>query len=379
MTLNAKDAANDGSRPHPIPIVSTDIRAETPKARGLPSRKLMLSGALLLGAGVVFAVMQGLSEQPRTAPPKQTQVEPQAASVPDVVKSAPATYEAAGFTGRAETFEPPMDRFWGPNGPPEGYAQHQPVSAEAAAYSQPAPQPVAIDPAIKERDSARGSPILFGDRRADASLGAAGPASVAEPSVHPARLSPPAARTILQAGTIIPAALQNGLNSDVPGRVVALVTAPVRDSLTGAHILIPQGARLIGAYQDAVNYGDRRIRIVWTRLILPNGWSMDLAGLEASDVSGAAGLPAKVDDHLDRVAVASVLSGALSTAANAAQDRESTAFAQSVGDAAAQEAARVGGRIVDRELSVRPTLRVPAGAPVRVLVSRDLVLKEYRP
>lgn len=371
-------AANDAARPQPIPIVSTDIRADAPKARGLPSRKLMLSAALLLGAGIVFAVTQGLSDQPRKPLPKQAQVEPQAASVPDTIKSAPATYEAAGFTGAAETVEPPIDRFWGANGPPQGYAQHQPAGAEAAPYAPTPPQPT-IDPIVKERDSARGSPILFGSRRSEVIPTAGGQASSAEPSVHPARLSPPAARTILQAGAIIPAALQTGLNSDVPGRVVATVTTPVRDSLTGAYLLIPQGARLIGAYQDSVNYGDRRIRIVWTRLVLPNGWSIELAGLEASDVSGAAGLPAKVDDHLDRVAVTSVLSGALSTAANAAQDRESTAFAQSVGDAAAQEAARVGGRIVDRELSVRPTLRVPAGAPVRVLVSRDLVLKEYRP
>lgn len=378
MTVVANDAANDRVRPQPIPIVSTDIRAETPKASGLPSRKIMLSAALLLGAGVVFAVLQGFSEPPRQVQPKHAQVEPHAVSVPDVVKSAPDTYEAAGFTGATETVAPPVDRFWGANGPPPGFKQHQPPAAEVAGAAPPA-HPAVVDPAVKERDSARGSPILFGGRRPDVAASIAGQASMAEPSIHAARLAPPASRTILQAGSIIPAALQTGLNSDVPGRVVALVTAPVHDSLTGSHVLIPQGSRLIGAYQDAVSYGDRRIRIVWTRLILPNGWSMDLAGLEASDVSGAAGLPAMVDDHLDRVAVASVLSGALSTAANAAQDRESAAFAQSVGDAAAQEAARVGGRIIDRELSVRPTLRAPAGAPVRVLVTRDLVLKEYRP
>ncbi|MFZ4686824.1 MAG: TrbI/VirB10 family protein, partial [Hyphomonadaceae bacterium] len=107
-------------------------------------------------------------------------------------------------------------------------------------------------------------------------------------------------------------------------------------------------------------------------------WSMDLSGFEGADASGAAGLPSRVDDHLDRVALASLVSGVLSTAANSAQDGESSAFAQSVGDAAAQEAARVGGRIVDRELSVRPTLRVPAGAAVRVLVQRDLVLKAFK-
>ena len=93
------------------------------------------------------------------------------------------------------------------------------------------------------------------------------------------------------------------------------------------------------------------------------------------DQAGVAGLSARVDNHIGRVAAASVISGALSTAANAAQDRESSVFAQSVGDAAAQEAARVGGRIVDRELDVRPTLRVPAGAKIKVLIERDLILR----
>ncbi|MFZ4072384.1 MAG: TrbI/VirB10 family protein, partial [Caulobacterales bacterium] len=366
MTATTPNADND--RPQPRPVAITDIRTEEPKAKGLPSRKVLLTAALVLGGFAAFAVMNGMSERPRKPVATQSQAEPHAATVPEMVKSAPATYDAAGFTGESGRLEEPVDRFWGPNGPPQEYAQRDAALEQGGSAPPPPPPTAQVDPRVKERDEARASSILFTQR--ERSIAAPGPSPTSafvEPSVHPVRLQPPASRTILQAGAIIPAALQTGLNSDVPGRIVALVTAPVHDSLTGEHVLIPQGARLIGATQDRPSYGDQRIRIVWTRLILPNGWSMELAGLEASDVSGAAGLPAKVDNHLDRVAVASVLSGALSTAANAAQDRESTVFAQSVGDAAAQEAARVGGRIVDRELSVRPTLRVPAGAPVRVL------------
>lgn len=379
MTATAPHTVHE--RPQPRPVAITDIRAEEPKAKGLPSRKVLLTGALVLGGFAAFAVMNGMSERPRKPIATQSQAEPHAATVPEMVKSAPATYDAAGFTGESVRLEEPVDRFWGPKGPPEEYAHRETTIDQGGYAPPPLPPPTAhFDPLVKEREDARASSILFTSRaRSIAPPGPNPTSAFAEPTVHPVRLQPPASRTILQAGAIIPAALQTGLNSDMPGRVVALVTAPVRDSLTGEHLLIPQGARLIGATQDRPSYGDQRIRIVWTRLILPNGWSMDLAGLEASDVSGAAGLPAKVDNHLDRLAVASVLSGALSTAANAAQDRESTVFAQSVGDAAAQEAARVGGRIVDRELSVRPTLRVPAGAPVRILLSRDLVLREYRP
>lgn len=180
------------------------------------------------------------------------------------------------------------------------------------------------------------------------------------------------------AGSVIPAALVTELNSDLPGRVIAQITAPVYDSVTGGRLLIPQGARLIGTYDSANAYGDQRLLLVWNRLIMPNGWSINLQGMEGADPTGAAGLRDRTDFHLGRLAGAVVLSSIISVVANNAEDNQRTgSFAQSVGDAAAQEAARTGGRIVDRELSVRPTLRVRAGAPVRVLVTRDIRLRPY--
>lgn len=355
--------------PRPRPTVITDIRAAAPKAKGLPSRKVLIAGALVLGGLVAFAILTGLSERPRHSHAAATAAETTSATAPETVRSAPSTYDEAGFGQPA--LEPPVDPFWGSNGPPPEIAagvQAPVLAGPNAATSAPAQGP---DPIVEERNAARASSIRF----------ASAAVSVPETTdtVHPARLQAPVARMLVQAGAIIPAALQTGINSDVPGTVTALVTAPVHDSLTGEHLLIPQGARLIGTYQDGVTYGERRLRIVWTRLILPNGWSMALTGLEASDVTGAAGLPADVDHQLGRIAVASLVSGALTTAANAAEDDETSVFGQSVGNAAAQEAASVGGRIVDREISVRPTLRFPAGAPVRVLVNRDLVLRPYRP
>ena len=165
----------------------------------------------------------------------------------------------------------------------------------------------------------------------------------------------------------------------LPGRVIAQVTAPVFDSVTGAHLLIPQGSRLIGTYDNAVAYGDRRLLLVWNRLILPNGWSINLQDMQGADPAGAAGLRDRTDNHLDRLAGAIALSAIISVVANNAEDDDDGAsLSQSLGDAAAQEAARTGGSIVDRELSVRPTLRVRAGAPVRVLVMRDIGLRPYR-
>ena len=112
---------------------------------------------------------------------------------------------------------------------------------------------------------------------------------------------------------------------------------------------------------------------------LNNGWSINLRGMEGSDPSGAAGLRDRTDQHLDRLAGAIGLSAIISVIANEAEDDSEGSFGQSVGDAAAQEAARTGGRIVDRELSVRPTLRIRAGGAVRVLVTRDIQLRPYAP
>ena len=350
--------------PRPKPTVVTDIRAETPKAKGLPSRKILLAGASILGAAVAFAILNGMSDQPRRFSSPQTNAAPQAATPPEALQSAPSTYDEAGFAAAPIA---PEDPLWAANG-------QTPPPTEAAPIGPTAPAPASSlaatpDPVLEERQAARGSPIRF--------AAAASSEREADPGVHPSRLAPPPARTILQAGAVIPASLQTGINSDVPGLVTALVTAPVHDSLTGEYLLIPQGSRLVGAYQDGVTYGDRRLRVVWTRLILPNGWSMSLSGLEASDVTGAAGLPAEVDNQLGRLAVASLASGALATAANAAEDDDDDRIGPSVANAAAQEAASVGGRIVDRELQVRPTLRVPAGATVRVIVNRDLILRPY--
>jgi type IV secretion system protein VirB10 len=176
---------------------------------------------------------------------------------------------------------------------------------------------------------------------------------------------------------VIPAALVTALNSDLPGRVIAQVTAPVYDSVSGNYLLIPQGARLIGTYDNGTSYGDQRLLLVWNRLILPNGWSVNLQGMEASDPSGASGLRDRTDNHLGRLAGAIGLSAIISVIANESEDSEGGSLTQSVGDAAAQQAAQTGARIVDRELTVRPTLRAREGAPVRVLVTQDIRLRPY--
>lgn len=336
------------------------IRTRPPSPKRL-NRKVLLGGALALGAVVVFAVLSGLSDRPDRAG-DAARVQGANAGPPETIAGARSSYEAAELGGAALDLEPPTDPIWTETG---GGERARPDTSQAA------PPPGGERPPDPQAQ-ARAAPILFGEGRATE------PADGSDDSVLDARLAAPRSRYALQAGHTIPAALVTALNSDAPGRVIAQVAAPVYDSVTGAHLIIPAGARLIGTYQSGARYGDRRIMLAWDRLIFPNGWSINLRQMEASDGAGAAGLGAHVDNRLGRLAGAVLLSSVVSVVANEAEDDEERgSLAQSVGDATAQQAAQTGSQIVERELTVRPTLRVRAGAPVRVLVTRDIVLRPY--
>lgn len=184
---------------------------------------------------------------------------------------------------------------------------------------------------------------------------------------------------LLQTGTVIPAALLTGINTDLPGDVVASVTAPVYDSPTGNHLLIPQGARLQGNYDSQVAASQNRALLVWHRLLLPDGRSVNLDRMRGTDAAGYAGLADQVDYHLDKLATATLLSGVIAYAGNLAGGRQTLALTPGdvVGDAVAQQAATTGSNIVQRQLNVQPTITVRPGWPVRVLVNRDIVLPSY--
>ncbi len=371
----------------PPPDVS--IRAKPPSPKRL-SRKVLLAGALGIGGVVAFALMLGLGERPDRLGAENDAVAA-AGGPPESIQSASAQYDASDLP-RGDLDAPGRDMEWGDHEPPADARDLQPPDdpvwsarggGAAARADNPAPDPQAI---------ARGAPILFVDDGARRSQGggpgqaaAGGPRSAFLAGQRggddrlDASLTPPRSRYELMSGAVIPAALVTELNSDLPGRVIAQVTAPVYDSVTGDHLLIPQGSRLLGTYDSATNYGDQRLLLVWNRLIFPNGWSINLRGMEGSDPSGAAGLRDRTDQHLDRLAGAIGLSAIISVVANEAEGEDAGSFGQSVGDAAAQEAARTGGRIVDREMSVRPTLRIRAGGAVRVLVTMDIQLRPYAP
>ncbi|MBP0574207.1 TrbI/VirB10 family protein, partial [Mycobacterium tuberculosis] len=91
--------------------------------------------------------------------------------------------------------------------------------------------------------------------------------------------------------------LITGIRSDLPGQITAQVTENIYDSPTGRILLIPQGTRVIGQYDNGVGFGQRRILLVWNRLIFPNGRSVVLERQPGADTQGYAGLEDGVDYH----------------------------------------------------------------------------------
>ncbi|MBI2261935.1 MAG: TrbI/VirB10 family protein [Caulobacterales bacterium] len=185
----------------------------------------------------------------------------------------------------------------------------------------------------------------------------------------------------LKAGAMIPAALLTAVDTARAGPVIATVTQNIYDSVSGRHLVIPQGTRLIGRHEGESAYGDRRAFLTWDRLILPNGKSLVLTGEPGVDAQGAVGVRGSVDRRLFPLLVGTLFAGAITTLGQIARDGDdrSGGLLGDAGDAAAIEGARVGGRLIDRELEVRPSIRVRAGAPVRVMITRDLILEPYRP
>jgi type IV secretion system protein VirB10 len=168
-------------------------------------------------------------------------------------------------------------------------------------------------------------------------------------------------QTTVTQGTLIPAVLETAIDTDVPGYVRAVVSQDVR-SYDGSKILVPRSSRLIGQYQSGLQAGQKRAYVIWTRLIRPDGISVDIAS-PATDFSGMAGLPGKVDNHFfKRFGSAMLLSviGGLSTIASGG-----ASLIVGGGESAASAAVAQDGKI-------GPTVRVRVGAPIRVFTARDL-------
>ncbi|MGO4712170.1 TrbI/VirB10 family protein [Bradyrhizobium sp. 2TAF24] len=191
------------------------------------------------------------------------------------------------------------------------------------------------------------------------------------------RITPPASPFVLQAGAMISAALITGIRSDLPGQITAQVTENIYDSPTGRILLVPQGTRIIGQYDNNVQFGQRRVLLVWNRLILPNGRSIVLERQPGADAAGYAGLQDGVDYHWWDLAKAAGLSTLLAVGAEMAVNDEDRLL-RAIRRGGQDTINDAGQQIVRRQLQVAPTLTIRPGFPVRIVVTRDLILESYR-
>lgn len=196
-------------------------------------------------------------------------------------------------------------------------------------------------------------------------------------TVSEGRLARPASRYIVQAGSVIPAALITGIRSDLPGEITAQVTENVYDSPSGKFLLIPQGARLIGQYDSQISFGQSRVLLVWNRIIMPNGTSIVLEHQPGADSAGYAGLEDEVDYHWGNLVKAAAISTLLGISSELVLN-SNNAVVQALRSGAENTVNQTGQTLVSRQLNVQPTLTIRPGFPVRVVVNRDLIFVPYK-
>ena len=189
----------------------------------------------------------------------------------------------------------------------------------------------------------------------------------------------------LRAGFVIPAILISGINSDLPGQIVAQVSQDVYDTATGKHRVIPQGTRLVGTYDSQVAYGQSRVLVAWQRLVFPDGKAMDIGSMPGTDGAGYSGFNDKVNNHYLRIfgnalLMSGVIAGINSTQTNPNNDPFGTSTNTLVTQAIAQQMGRVAVEMIQKNLNISPTLEIRPGYRFNVMVVKDLTFdRPYRP
>jgi len=207
--------------------------------------------------------------------------------------------------------------------------------------------------------------------------------------VDPADYLPHGRRPLLspfeiKTGTIIPGVMIGGINSDLPGQIIGQVRENVWDSATGKHLLIPLGSRLVGTYDNQVTRGQSRVLVAWTRIIYPDGSSLDLGGMPGADQGGYAGLKDKVNNHYWRVFGDAMLLSLFSAGIQLSQPEVDTSSGngaysnqQIIAAAIGQQLGQAGMQMVQKNMNIQPTLEIRPGYRFNIMVTKDMVLAPW--
>lgn len=183
----------------------------------------------------------------------------------------------------------------------------------------------------------------------------------------------------VKAGTIIPLTLETAINSDLPGRITAVVKTDVYDSATGNILLIPAGSRVIGKYSSDVSFGQERVQVVFNRITLPNQKSLNIEAMLGVDQLGASGVKDRVDTKLGKVFTSVVMSAILGVGAGAVKEDDDSgdSWKNDAIDGGGTQAINVGNAYANKVLNVQPSLNIRQGYTVGLFVEKDLQLEPY--
>jgi len=248
------------------------------------------------------------------------------------------------------------------NKPRQGVTAAQ--SSEKSATTEPDTKRLALDPDRDQNNQQR--KLDFMHQRDTDSI------------YNPHALQSPASPYQVMAGSVIAASLITGINSDLPGLVVAQVTENIYDTVTGRTLLIPQGSRLIGSYDSVVAFGQSRALLVWQRIVLPDGTSIQIDNLPATDTEGYAGLEDEVDYHTWTLLKGVALSTLLGVGTQLSLGSNEGDLVRAIRESTQQNVAQAGQRITEKHLNIQPTVTIRPGWPVRIIVHKDLILKHYK-
>jgi type IV secretion system protein VirB10 len=388
-----------------------DLRAPTPRVKRL-NRTAIASVLLGLGILIAFALAAALRQPEK--PAVQNKASTQLVLPSEALNDLPTDYAAAAARQRRD-----VPKLGNPIGGEFGAAQLDMNSDALARTGTAADDPVGKLLAdmtlarLKRRAAARDAKPDFGEHASTTSMTPAvaqssAPTTATDGSARSSRdqdnrqddkgafatarrtadpyldqnVLTPLNKVYVGAGTMIPAVLLTGMNSDLPGMITAQVAQTIYDTVMGRHVLIPQGSTLIGEYDSRITYGQERVLFVWTRVRFPNGNSINLEGMPGTDLSGFAGVRDQVDNHWWRLAQGVVLGSLLGAAAQQSYGGGLSAANPSLGQLAAAGAAQninsAGQQIVQKDLQVQPTLIVRPGQRVAVFVTKDIELPPYR-
>lgn len=195
---------------------------------------------------------------------------------------------------------------------------------------------------------------------------------------NPHALQTPVSPYELLAGTILSASLITGLDSDLPGTVIAQVTENCFDSASGRYLLVPMGSRLIGTVDSVVAFGQSRALVVWQRIVMPNGTSIQIDNLPATDTAGYTGLEDEVDYHTWTLLKGIAMSTLLGVGTQVTFGSSNSDLVEAIRESAQESTNQAGQSIVEKDLSIQPTLLVRPGFPLRVILNKDVILQPYK-